>query len=270
MADYELKDFEKDVLEASRHVPVLVDFWAPWCGPCKMLGPVIEQLAAEADGKWKLVKVNTEEHPMIASEYQISSIPNVKLFHRGGVIDEFMGFMPEVQLKEWLVGALPSPRSKAIEQARELLDAGKVADAVKLLEPVNAAEPDNERVKVMLAEALLVDQPERATELIASLHEDSDYFTQIEAMRELAALCTTPAASLPEGKGRTEYVAAREALKARDYMGAMDGVIASLEESGSFADGSAARLGKALVKLLGIRHPVIDERYRQFSSLLYS
>lgn len=270
MADYELKHFEKDVLEASRHVPVLVDFWAPWCGPCKMLGPVIEKLAAEADGKWKLVKVNTEEHPVIAGDYQISSIPNVKLFHRGRVIDEFMGFMPEVQLKEWLAGALPSPRFEAIEQARELLDAGKVTDAAKRLEPVLVAEPDNERVKVMLAEALLVDEPARSTELIAGLHEDSNYFTQIEAMRELASLCVVPVTSLPEGKGRTGYVAAREALKRRDYAGAMDGVIASLEESGRYADGSASRLGRALVKLLSVRHPVIDQHYRQFSSLLYS
>ncbi len=270
MHDYELKDFEQEVLEASRHVPVLVDFWAPWCGPCKMLGPLIEKLAAQAGGKWKLVKVNTEEHPVIASEYGISSIPNVKLFHHGKVIDELPGFLPEAQLERWIEAALPSPNAVAIADARELLDAGKVNEAAALLEPVVIAEPGNERAKAFLAEAVLVDQPARAVELLAGMHEDSDFFSQATAMREIAAVCGIKLTALPAGKGRAGYLAAREALVRRDYAAVMEGVIASLEESGRYADQSAARLGKAIVKLLGIRHPVIDQCYRRFSSLLYA
>jgi putative thioredoxin len=270
MHDYELKDFAQDVLEASRHVPVLVDFWAPWCGPCKMLGPLVEKLAAQAGGKWKLVKVNTEAHPVIASEYGISSIPNLKLFHHGKVIDELPGFLPEAQLKQWIEGALPSPNAQALAEARELLDAGKVREAAGLLEPVVAAEPGNERAKVFLAEAVLVDQPARAVELLASVHEDSDFFTQATAMREVAGLCSTQIGKLPSGKGQPGYLAAREALIRRDYAAVMAGVIASLEESGRYAEGAAGKLGRAIVKLLGIRHPVIDQCYRRFSSLLYS
>jgi len=269
MADYELKDFERDVLEASRHIPVLVDFWAHWCGPCKMLAPVLEKAAAEAGGKWKLVKVNTEEHAVIASQYEISSIPNVKLFHHGRVIDEFLGFLPESQLHVWIAGALPSPNARTIDEARELLDAGQAVVAARLLEPVIAEEPANERAKLFLAEALLVDQPARAITLIAGVHEDSDYFTQAGAMREIADLSALGIQDLPEGKGRSGYVNARMALERRDYAGVMDGVIASLEEGDRYAEGVAARLGRAVVKLLGIRHPVIDERYRRFSSLLY-
>jgi len=270
MHDYELKDFERDVLEASRHVPVLVDFWAPWCGPCKMLGPVVEKLAARAGGQWKLVKVNTEAHPVIATEYGISSIPNLKLFHHGKVIDELPGFLPEAQLQQWIEGALPSPNAQAIAEARELLDAGKVREAAVLLEPVVAAAPGNERARVFLAEAVLVDQPARAVELLAGVHEDSDFFTQATAMREVAGLCGLPIGKLPAGKGQTGYVAARAALDRRDYAAVMEGVITSLGESGRYADGAAGRLGKAIVKLLGIRHPVIDRCYRRFSSLLYA
>jgi hypothetical protein len=106
--------------------------------------------------------------------------------------------------------------------------------------------------------------------LLAGIHEDSDFFTQVEAMREIAGLCAVELARLPSGKGSNGYISARKAMQTRDYESAMDGVIGSLEESGSYAEGAAAKLGKALVKLLGIRHPVIDERHRRFSSLLYA
>ncbi|PSQ98505.1 MAG: hypothetical protein BRD48_06995 [Bacteroidetes bacterium QS_9_68_14] len=92
-------DFERDVIEASRDAPVLVDFWAPWCQPCKVLGPRLESLAEEAanqeDAAWSLVKVNTDEEPELAQRYNVRGLPTVKLFHDGEVIDEFTGAKPE-------------------------------------------------------------------------------------------------------------------------------------------------------------------------------
>ena len=101
-------DFQADVVAASRRRPVLVDFWAPWGGPCRVLGPVLDKLHAEAGGRWGLVKVNTDEEPGLMQRYGIRGIPAVKLFVDGAVAAEFTGALPEPQLRQWLAANLPA------------------------------------------------------------------------------------------------------------------------------------------------------------------
>lgn len=103
---YEVTNFVTDVITRSHEVPVVVDFWAPWCGPCRMLGPVIEKLASEADGKWGLVKVNTDDNQNIAAQYQVRGIPNLKMFVNGEPVSEQVGALPEPILKEWIENRL--------------------------------------------------------------------------------------------------------------------------------------------------------------------
>ena len=95
-------NFQEEVIEASENMPVLVDFWASWCGPCKMLKPIIEKLSQEYKDKVKIVALNVEENQEKAGEYGIMSIPNVKLFKKGEVVDEFLGLMPEEAVKSWI------------------------------------------------------------------------------------------------------------------------------------------------------------------------
>lgn len=107
MADIAAK-FQEDVIEKSHDKPVVVDFWAPWCGPCRTLGPVLERLAKESQGTWRLVKINTDKHPQIARRYNVRGIPAVKLFVDGEVADEFVGARPEGAVKQWLQPHVPS------------------------------------------------------------------------------------------------------------------------------------------------------------------
>ena len=115
---HEITDFTTDVLERSNSIPVLVDFWAAWCGPCRTLGPVLERLAEKQAGRWVLAKVDTEKFPQIAAQYGVRGIPNVKLFIKGKVVDEFTGALPERAVEQWLAKAVPGPHHAAQKSTR--------------------------------------------------------------------------------------------------------------------------------------------------------
>jgi len=102
MLELSESNFEKEVIEKSKIIPVLVDFWAPWCGPCRMIGPVLEKLEGAYTGRFILGKINVDDNGSIAEKYSIMSIPNVKLFRGGKVVDEFVGAMPEPSIKAFL------------------------------------------------------------------------------------------------------------------------------------------------------------------------
>ena len=119
--DKELIDFQSDVIEASKTAPVLVEFWAEWCGPCVQLSPTLEKLAKEAGDSWNLLKVNTESQPELAAEYGIRSIPNVKLFVNGEISGEFVGALPEEEIKRWLESNIPDQGN--VEKIEETISA---------------------------------------------------------------------------------------------------------------------------------------------------
>lgn len=149
-----LATFQQDVMQRSMEVPVVLDFWAPWCQPCQQLAPVLEKLAHEFAGKFILAKVNTDEQPQIAQAFGIQSLPTVVAFANGQPIDQFQGMMSEEQIRQWLAPLMPSPAQTLAREAAALVETDPKAAEAKYREAL-VLSPNEDVLKVCLAEVLL-------------------------------------------------------------------------------------------------------------------
>lgn len=156
--------FQRDVLERSREVPVVVDFWAAWCGPCRSLGPVLEKLANEAGGTWVLAKVDVDANPRLASAAGVQGIPAVRAFKDGKQVAEFVGALPEQQVRQWLQQLGPSAVDIEFDAAVRLEAAGDLAGALDGYRRVLAAEPGRAEARSAIARLELAQRAE-ATDL---------------------------------------------------------------------------------------------------------
>lgn len=186
--------FQADVLAESRKQPVLVDFWAPWCGPCKQLTPIIEKAVREVGGAVKLVKMNIDEHPAIAGQLGIQSIPAVIAFVNGQPADGFMGALPESKVKEFIakIGG-PSDQetalAEAIAAANELVTAGDFVQASEIFSSILQAVPDNVDAIIGLATCLLESgDAEKAREILTQLSAEQQNAPAARALEARLAL----------------------------------------------------------------------------------
>ncbi|HSP98589.1 MAG TPA: tetratricopeptide repeat protein [Candidatus Dormibacteraeota bacterium] len=147
-------DFEARVLDRSRQVPVVVDFWAPWCGPCRTLGPLLERLADEHAGAFELAKVNIDENPGLASAFRVQSVPMVVGVRDGELAGHFVGAQPEAAVREFLAGLLPGSADQGADEGAALLAAGKEAEAEAIFRQVLADDPRADKALVGLATIL--------------------------------------------------------------------------------------------------------------------
>jgi putative thioredoxin len=148
-------EFQNAVVEESKERLVLVDFWAPWCGPCRTLSPIIEKLADEYAGRFLLAKVNSDENQALAAEFGVRGIPNVKAFYGGEMVDEFTGSMPEGMVRQFIDRLLPSAAEVQRQAAMEAYHAGQAEQALGSLEVAQQLEPENDTIRMDRAEILL-------------------------------------------------------------------------------------------------------------------
>ncbi len=181
-------NFQRDVIQRSRELPIVVDFWAVWCGPCRMLGPILEELAREYAGRFILAKLNVDENPALAAQYNIQGIPAVKAFRDGKVAAEFVGALPRPAVRQFVEKLLPNGVEVAVAAAHALLQAGKAGEAEVRLRAALADSPDHPAVLVGLAEAELAQG--REAEALAIL----DRLPTAEASRLRMAIALRQAA----------------------------------------------------------------------------
>jgi putative thioredoxin len=229
--------FSADVIQESRKQPVLVDFWAPWCGPCKQLTPVIERVVQAAGGRVKLVKMNIDDHPAIAGQLGIQSIPAVIAFKNGQPVDGFMGAVPESQIRDFIDkiagkdGGQPQI-AEALAAAAEAREAGDLQTAVQIYDAVLEQVPDNIDAIAALADILFeAGDVEGANEVLARAPDDKKSAAALVSVRTKMALAEEAAAL-----GDSAELERRLALDPGDHQARFD--LAMIQN----AKGSAPRL----------------------------
>ncbi|PVY81416.1 thioredoxin [Cupriavidus alkaliphilus] len=282
MSDVTLQNFETEVIDASRQAPVLVDFWAPWCGPCRTLGPMLERLEAEADGQWKLVKVNVDENQELAAHFGVRSIPHVVAIADGQAVDQFIGVLPESGLREFL-GRLAPGQAQAgspLAHALELAAAGNRDGAETLFADAIAAEPESDAPRLAYISFLLdgnaIDRARAEFAALSPRAEQEDGYgalrTRIDAMENAAGLpdAATLAGRIdadPRDLG-ARLDLARLMIAQQQYEPALEQLLAIVRTDRGFEDDIGRRTMLSVFEMLADRPEVVSRWRRQLSTSL--
>ena len=257
--DVSIEEFETKVIQASMQVPVVIDFWAPWCGPCQTLKPMLEKLAEEYAGRFLLAKVNSDENPELSQHFGVRSIPSVKVLYQGQLVDEFNGALPEGQIRAFLDRfALPDAGGNLREEAAALVAAGQLDEALAKLSEASREKPDDEGIRLDAIDVLMqLGRNDEAGQLLAADYtQAADRANALRARLALAAGATDTTGLEAKLVGNPDDHATRLEL-ARAYAGqsrfreALDNALEVVVRDRFFDEGAGRKALLQIFEALG-------------------
>ena len=265
-------DFEYEVLAYSQNVPVVVDFWATWCQPCKVLGPMLEAMVQEAGGAFRLARVDVDKNPNLALRYSVRSIPTVKAFTSGQVVSEFVGMIPEERLREFLERITPpSPQQLQLEKADSVLKLGQWDQAEKLYRDLIEQSADMPGTLLGLGKALLMQNKNgEALDILRNFPA-----SRLSSTAELLRPYAEDVVALANGKLADEtdldaaYQTAIRLASRGNLPAALDGLLDILRQDKNYRRGRARLVILSLLELMGEEDPQTRQYRAELASVLF-
>ncbi len=290
--DATIETFEADVLTASMTTPVIVDFWADWCGPCKTLGPLLERAVRAAGGKVLMVKIDIDKNQMLASQMRIQSIPTVYAFFQGRPVDGFQGALPESELKAFVdrvvqaAGAAgaqqPAPHEDYLAAAASAMEAGDVGAAAQLFAQAAQMDPENADALAGLARChLVLGDVDQARDTLAMIPESKHKEAVVASVKAALALAEASggggdiaalraAAEAAPGDPEAQFALANGLLGSGGAEQAIDALLSIIERDRDWNEGAARQKLLTVFEALGHGHPATVRGRRRLSAILFS
>lgn len=264
-------DFEQKVLVDSRQFPVIVDFWAEWCNPCKMLSPMLEQLTIEAQGSVRLAKLNVDGNQNLAVRYGVHNIPAIKAFKDGKIVSEFVGIQPEPRLREFMRAIIPDPSDLLLEKGNSLLELSQWKSAESAFRDVLKAIPDHANARFGLSKALIFQGKfNDALNILNSFPASKNYGSALNLLLLVNTIINAEMEDkLSDNPLDAAYNRAIRLFIKGNYPAAMDGLIDIVRENKNYHNGEPRLVLVALFDLFGENHPLTHQYRQELASVLF-
>lgn len=278
--DVNSENFASDVIQASHETPVVVDFWATWCGPCQTLLPILSKLAEEYAGKFRLAKVEIDQQPELANQFAVRSVPTVKIIKQGKIVDEFMGAIPENQIRDILDRHIENEADQQLQQALLLYQQGDSQAAMELMQQIMLAKPDNHQVRIQFANMLLreghfSDARDLLNSLPVAAQQDEDakalfaQLTFIDIVTDAPDLEELEQRVQQQPDSKSRYQLSAHYLLRGMYTEGMEQLLQIIASDRNFQDDAGRKTLLQVFDLLGANHPLVADYRRKLARMLY-